>query len=128
MNEYEFMNYTEGASVEDDEKKELKGAPSDFMEDVFCQSKKVKKLLKKGKKTRKALSKQGKQIKKVASFGKELGKKVEALSTEMKEVKRDVAKFKKTARDSLFKELVYCDDISERKRLIAEIQSTEGAV
>ena len=128
MNEYEFMNYTEGASVEDDEKKELKGVPSDFMEDVFCQSKKVKKLLKKGKKTKKALNKQSKQIKRVASFGKELGKKVEVLSEEVKEVKRDVAKFKKTARDSLFKELVYCEDVSERKRLIAEIQSTEGVV
>ena len=50
------------------------------------------------------------------------------INNEVKEVKRVVAKFKKTARDSLFKELVYCEDISERKRLIAEIQSTEGGV
>jgi len=125
MNKFEFMNYNEKASVENDEEKELQGASSDFMEDVFCQSKKIKKLFKKEKKAKKTLSKQGKQLKKVASFGNELGKKVEALSDEVKAVKRDVAKFKKTARDSLFKELVYCDDISERKRLISEIQHTE---
>ena len=128
MNPSEFMNYTEETSVENTEEKELQRGSSDFMEDVFCQSKKVKKLFKKNKKAKKALSKQGKQIKKVASFGKELGKKVEVLSEEVKEVKRDVTKFKKTARDGLFKELVYCEDISERKRLIAEIQSTEGVV
>ena len=125
MNPFEFMNYTEETSVENTEEKELQRGSSDFMEDVFCQSKKVKKLFKKNKKAKKALSKQGKQIKKVASFGKELGKKVEVLSEEVKEVKRDVTKFKKTARDSLFKELVYCEDVSERKRLIAEIQRTE---
>ena len=57
-----------------------------------------------------------------------MGKNVEVLSEEIDALKRDVAKFKKTARDNLFKELVYCDDISERKRLIAEIQSTEATI
>ncbi len=128
MSKFEFMNYTEQSSVENADEKELQGGSPNFMEDVFCQSKKVKKLFKKDKKTKKALSKQGKQIKKVASFGKEIGKKVEVISEEVKDVKRDVAKFKKTTRDSLFKELVYCEDASERKRLIAEIQSTEVTI
>jgi len=86
MNEYEFMDYTEKSTEADIEKKESNGAPSDFMEDVFCQSKKVKKLFKKEKKTKKTFSKQGKQLKKVASFGNELGKKVEVLSDEVKAV------------------------------------------
>lgn len=125
MKPFEFMNYAEEPSVENTEGKEITGGPSEFMEELLCNDKKFKKLIKKGKKTNKKLAKQGKQIKKVASFGKELGKKVEVLNAEVKEIKRDVEKFKKTARDGLFKELLYCDDVSERKHLIAEIQSTE---
>ena len=126
--DFEFLNNNEETPVKTAERSEVQSEYSEIAYGLICTYKSVKKLTKKRKKAKKALLKQGKRIKKLSSWGKEVGKNVEVLSEEIDALKRDVAKFKKTARDNLFKELVYCDDISERKRLIAEIQSTEATL
>ena len=122
MKSYEFLNNDEAPSAENAEGKTVECTYSDFTDGLICTSKKLNKLKKRGKKMKKTLSKNKKMVK---AIRKEMGHKVEALGDEINELKRDVAKFKKSARDNLFRELVHCDDATERRRLIAEVKSLE---
>ena len=121
MARYEFINNDEALSTAKDEEKSVY---EEFTDGLVYTDKMLKKLKKERKKT---ISKQKKKIRKQASFCKELGKEVDTLKGELKKIKQGVAEIKKSARDSLFKELACCDDVAERKRLIEEIRQMEAS-
>ena len=112
MKDYEFLNNNEATAVENAEGKTVKWEYAEITDGLICTSKRVKKLEKKDKKTKQ----------KVKAIKKQMKQNTEALGKEIEEIKRDVAKFKKSVRDGLFRDLVRCDDASERRRLVAEAE------
>ena len=70
-------------------------------------------------------SKQRKKTKKLTSKEKRNAEKIENLTNEVFVLNQNLENFKKIAKDGLFKDLVYSEDVSERKRLISEIQRLE---
>ena len=125
MNNFEFLNSSEASTAANDEAKSVDGAYADFADGLIYINKRYSKLAKKNKKTCKKLIKQSKQLKKEVKLGKELNKKVKALSGELSGIKLEVVKFRNIAREGLFKDLISCENVSERKRLIEEIRRME---